>query len=47
VDICWCEQQFRALEQQRNLEEKTVMELRDMNLWDFEVAFSFFILRHI
>nr|XP_034591732.1 uncharacterized protein LOC117853497 [Setaria viridis] len=30
------EQQFRALEQQKNLEEKTVLQLRDMDPWEFE-----------
>jgi hypothetical protein len=31
------EQVYRALKQQKNLEEKTVMELRDMDPWEFEV----------
>ncbi|CAN6170312.1 unnamed protein product [Urochloa humidicola] len=30
------EQQFRALEQQKNLEEKTVLQLRDIDPWEFE-----------
>uniref|UniRef100_K3Y1P5 Uncharacterized protein n=1 Tax=Setaria italica TaxID=4555 RepID=K3Y1P5_SETIT len=32
------EQQFKALEQQKNLEEKTVLQLRDMDPWEFEVT---------
>lgn len=31
------EQHFRALEQQNNLEEKSVMQLIDMDSWEFEV----------
>ncbi|CAL5007131.1 unnamed protein product [Urochloa decumbens] len=30
------EQQFRPLEQQKNLEEKTVLQLRDIDPWEFE-----------
>jgi hypothetical protein len=35
------DKQFRALEQERNLMEKTVMQLRDMDPWEFEVALLF------
>jgi hypothetical protein len=35
------EQQFRALEQERNL-EKTVMQFRDMGPWELEVTLLFF-----
>jgi hypothetical protein len=31
------ERQFRALEEQNKLDEKTVMELRDMDPWEFVV----------
>jgi hypothetical protein len=32
------DQQFRALEEKRNLEEKTIMQLNDMDPWEFEVV---------
>jgi hypothetical protein len=32
------EQSFTALEQHKSLEEKTVLELRDTDPWDFEVV---------
>jgi hypothetical protein len=37
------EQQFRALEQQWNLNEKTVMQLRDMDPCEFEVPLLYIL----